>query len=354
LETDHQELRGFSRSYAELEWLLLALVLLYFAVPDTYVASEFALVVAMSAFAAFVLLFRYANFYQDYTRFKLVLEAWMLVLFVSTVLWLTGRHESPLINLFLLVIIFSSLTLGKMHTLALVAAIAAIYLLMGYSVQGPGIISLQSFSALMAGVVPFLLVAYLTTMLSSDIQLAKGEVKQMATTDELTDVLNMRAFRFVFDKELRRSARYAKGFSLLMIDADGFKKTNDLFGHRVGDRLLQLLATKFQMELRSSDTLARYGGDEFVVLLPEAGKDTALTVAERLRGTISSLSMEEQSQQYRPSVSIGVASYPDDGLTVTDLLDSADKALYESKHKGGDSVTACGVSGGVEARPATG
>lgn len=340
LNADREELKGFSRSFAELEWLLLLLVLLYVAVPGTYVRDEFALVLTMGLFAAFVILFRYVNFYRESRRWNLVIETWVMIMFVGVVLWFTGRQESPLINIYLLVIIFSALTLGKLHTMVVVVAIAVVYLFIGYSVEGTSIVSLDTFSLLMAELAPFVLVAYLTTMLSSDIQMARREIKQLATTDELTDIFNMRAFRFVFDKELQRSIRYTKTFSLLMIDADGFKEMNDQLGHTGGDRLLKTLAGKFRAELRGADSLARYGGDEFIVLLPETDKATAAKAAERLRSSVAELEIKEAGKRFSPTVSIGVATYPDDGSTADGLLECADQALYECKRRNGNCVTA--------------
>ncbi|MBS1269841.1 MAG: putative signaling protein [Gammaproteobacteria bacterium] len=238
LDVEREELKGFSRSFGELEWLLLVLVMLYYSVPGTFVADKVALVGVMLVFAVFVLVFRYANFYLEEARWKLFLELWVLALFVICVLWFTGRHESPLVNLYLLVIIFSAVTLGKIHTMFIVCALAVAYIAMAYATVGPSIMSLQAFSRLMTDLAPTVLVAYITTMLSADVQVAKNAIKRLATTDEMTGLFNMQAFSLMLDKEVHKSTRYSETFSLIMFDSDGLKKVNDRYGHDAGDYLI--------------------------------------------------------------------------------------------------------------------
>jgi diguanylate cyclase (GGDEF)-like protein len=335
----YQELRGFTRSVAELEWLLLALVLLYTQVPGAKVTNPSTLVFAMVGFAAFVVAFNYLNFYQRESRWKLALESWVMVGFVTAALWHTGLVESPLLNAFLLVIVASALTLGKLMTLLEVVLICCIYFFMGYQTYGDAAFSLRTFSELMAKFSPFLLVAYVTTMLAADIEFSKLLLRHESERDELTGIMNMRGFKKALEQAFRLQRRYGRAFSLLIIDADHFKHINDQFGHEAGNKVIQLIARTIEQCLRNTDVLARFGGDEFMVLLRETEGDPAVTAAERIRTALAHTSVDIRGNQVSTTVSIGIASAPKDGHTTEELVENADRALYRSKQTGRDQVT---------------
>lgn len=339
-DVEQEELRDFSRSIAEIEWLLLILGLLYLFVPDAVVADRSRIIGAMVAFAAFVVTFRYINFYRRETRWKLALETWAMIAFISALLWHTGKVDSPLLNLYLLVIIACALTLGKLTTLMEVGLVSCWYLFMAYTTHGIEVISLQTFSDLMSTFSPFLLVAYLTTMLSADIHHAKHRILSISETDELTGLPNMRAFKSLQEREMTRYGRYGHAFSLMMIDTDGLKVVNDRYGHEAGNRLIVLVANAIRERMRDADTLARYGGDEFVLLLPETSAGQVLEVAERIRTAVEHLSFDEQGARVSTTVSIGFASCPDDAVNVQELINKADAALYQSKNGGRNRTTA--------------
>ncbi|MBI2993705.1 MAG: GGDEF domain-containing protein [Gammaproteobacteria bacterium] len=339
LEFDETELKGFSRSVAEIEWLLLVLVLLYYVAPDLYVANENRVLVGMGAFAAFILSFRYLNFYRREARWKIALETWAMIGFITWTLMYTGKIESPLLNLYLLVVITAGLTLGKLMTLLELLLITTCYLWMGQSQYSTAVFSMGNFSQLMAKFSPFLLVAYLTTMLSADLHYAKNAFQKLSQLDELTGVYNRRAFNKVLEQELSKATRYSRPFSLLAIDADHLKATNDRHGHETGDRLLQLLADTVRSLLRSSDVLARVGGDEFAVLMPETDLRRADDAAQRILAAARNASLVSDNTRVELKVSIGVSSFPVHGRDTVDLLQKADAAMYQSKQKGGNCVT---------------
>jgi diguanylate cyclase (GGDEF)-like protein len=338
-DIEQEELRGFSRSIAEIEWLLLILGILYLFVPTAVISDRGEVIGTMVAFAGFVLAFRYVNFYRSETRWKLALETWAMLGLISVMLWHTGKVDSPLLNLYLLVIVACALTLGKLATFMEVALISCWYLYMGYSTYGMDVFSLQTFSVLMSTFSPFLLVAYLTTMLSADIYHAKSRIVSISETDELTGLPNMRAFKALQDREMKRYGRYGHPFSLMMIDTDGLKEVNDRYGHEAGNRLIVLVANTIRERMRNADTLARYGGDEFLLLLPETSSSQVLEVAERIRAAVEHCSFDERGARVSTTVSIGVASCPDDAINVQDLIDKADAALYQSKNQGRNRTT---------------
>jgi len=160
-----------------------------------------------------------------------------------------------------------------------------------------------------------------------------AQVSQRARIDELTGLFNRRHFEERLKIELARHARYGGVFSLFMIDLDGFKTYNDLYGHPSGDELLRHVGKIIMNSVRNSDQSFRYGGDEFTVILPETPVDDAYSVAERVREQIA---LEMDARQIALTCSIGLSSYPSDGVMSGELVTSADTALYYAKRTGGN------------------
>lgn len=167
------------------------------------------------------------------------------------------------------------------------------------------------------------------------------EAKYLADRDPVTGLLNHRAIHEALEQELRRSLRSGHGFSLLMMDLDGFKLFNDTYGHPVGDQILRQVALTMGESARTTDVLARYGGDEFMILLPDTDADGAVALAERLRASLMAspyVALDGVSVPIR--LSCGVATYPENGRLSHDLVGFADTNLYLSKQQGGDTITA--------------
>jgi diguanylate cyclase (GGDEF)-like protein len=333
-----EELRGFSRTVAEIEWLTVILVLLYQVVftPDPEASSALAL--GTLVFGGFVLTFHYLNFYRRESNWKIAIETWVMIAFITYVLTYTGRLDSPLVNLYLLVVITTALTLGKAATLLQMALIATCYLWLAAPAE-----SSQSFAVYLAGfaaeLAPMILVAYITTMLSSDIRRALLHIKALSETDELTGVLNMRAFTAIAGRVSRQSARYSHPYSVVMIDSDSLKAVNDQYGHPAGNRLLQMLVQCVQAQLRETDILARYGGDEFVLLLPETTSVGAEKLAGRIRQRIEAAVLATPGKSVSSTVSVGLASYPEHANDLETVMERADQAMYTSKTSGKNRVT---------------
>ncbi len=161
----------------------------------------------------------------------------------------------------------------------------------------------------------------------------------LASTDGLTGLWNHRRMQEILRDEVRRSARYHHPLSVLMFDVDSFKSFNDTYGHPQGDRLLCKVAEVLENSIRNVDFVGRYGGEEFIIVLPETAKEDACMLAERIRYAIEVEAVVEIEQVYvSRTVSVGVASYPDDGLNVQDLVKRADAALYTAKRTGKNRV----------------
>ena len=167
------------------------------------------------------------------------------------------------------------------------------------------------------------------------------EVQRLANLDGLTGCFNRRHFMALAIQEIQRSMRYKRPLSFLMMDIDNFKGFNDQYGHQVGDQLLCNLVTLCQKQLRNVDIFGRYGGEEFVALMPETGAEGALLASERLREKIEKMSINTPAGKLSITVSMGLTSLErgfDEKQTVDTLIKSADKALYAAKDAGRNCV----------------
>ncbi len=159
------------------------------------------------------------------------------------------------------------------------------------------------------------------------------QVRSMAVSDPLTGLANYRRLISVLEAELDRSRRTQRSFSIVLLDMDGLKTINDHYGHLTGSRALVRLGKILRNHSRAIDTAARYGGDEFALVLPEAGKDLASRVVSRIRERLAA-----ETEPPALSVSAGVAAFPEDGDSPEKLLGAADRALYVMKHRSGSSI----------------
>jgi diguanylate cyclase (GGDEF)-like protein len=188
--------------------------------------------------------------------------------------------------------------------------------------KNESLLLLQSFMGIVA-VMTLALAA-----LATERRRAEEQIRNLAVTDSLTNLANYRKLVDVLDTEIRRFGRTGRTFAVLLLDLDGLKKINDIHGHLAGSRALCRLADILRVYCRDIDTAARYGGDEFALVIPEAGPVEAQQVAQRIRARIA-----DDTEEPRISVSIGAAVYPHDGDTRDALLGAADRALYEMKRR---------------------
>lgn len=166
------------------------------------------------------------------------------------------------------------------------------------------------------------------------------ELRQLSITDSLTGVFNHRHFYTLLNNEMERTKRYNRPLSLLFIDVDYFKDYNDINGHLAGDEVLKNIAKAIKANIRTTDYLCRYGGEEFTVILPESEKDEAKLAGEKIRGKVEEeyFPNEEKQPNGKITISIGVSNIPEDTNDLEDLVIKADNALYEAKARGRNLV----------------
>lgn len=162
-----------------------------------------------------------------------------------------------------------------------------------------------------------------------------NEIRLESRIDHLTEIYNFRFAMEELQREIDRARRFGQSFSILMIDLDHFKEFNDRYGHLAGNDALREIAQLFRRSVRSVDTAAKYGGDEFILILPNTDRGGAAKLGVRLLEEMRRIPL---GRDFHVSASIGVATFPDDADQLRELIESADKALYRAKGEGGSTV----------------
>ena len=159
-------------------------------------------------------------------------------------------------------------------------------------------------------------------------------------TDDLTGIFNYRYFVQKLEEEKKRASRYSLQLSLIMLDLDWFKKTNDTYGHEIGNIVLKEIVQVVNSCVRDTDTFCRYGGEEFIIILPQTGSKDAVVLGERIRAEVEKhdFSMATSIPDLSITVSLGTTSFPDNGLSPADLVQTVDMALYRAKGAGKNMV----------------
>jgi diguanylate cyclase (GGDEF)-like protein len=243
-------------------------------------------------------------------------------------LLLLGAKNYPLDYLCIPFLIWAALRFGQREAATatlLLSGIAIWGTLHGFGpfVRGTlneSLLLLQAFMGIMA-----VMTMAFAAIFAED-QRAQEQARILSISDPLTGLANYRKLIDGLDTEIKRSGRTGRSFAVLLLDLDGLKKINDTHGHLVGSRALCRLAEVLRVHCRSIDMAARYGGDEFALILPEAGAEVAQHVARRISERLAG-----DTEQPPLSVSIGSAVYPQDGESIETLLATADRAVYEMK-----------------------
>lgn len=181
------------------------------------------------------------------------------------------------------------------------------------------------------------------------------QMEKMATTDGLTNLFNHRTFQTKADEALAQSRRYGRKCALILTDIDHFKSVNDTYGHPTGDMVLRGVAKLLRAQARDTDIVARYGGEEFVIVMPETDAQGARIIAERIREAVQAEVFQTEMGPLKVTLSLGIATAPDDSTEKQALIDLADQCLYHAKHHGrNQSVTVAQMKGGAKLRAAEG
>lgn len=271
-------------------------------------------------------------------RWRLPIEAGAAIVFVTVLLVLTGGNTSPFFFGYILLVGAASLWASGFGALLLAVATSLAYLIGVLVPLNSAPSTSADIGRICFNLIALALVAYVCAIVGREQRRAREEALRLSRYDSLTGLHSRDFFLAEMEQEILRAGRTGRPFALLMFDLDGLKAANDRFGHASGDTLLRAVADTLRGDIRVTDVAARWGGDEFVLLLPETDLTGAMLVADKIRIDIGRLALPHDGLVIRTSASIGLVTYPDDGKSSTELMRRADLAMYEAKRRGRDQV----------------
>jgi diguanylate cyclase (GGDEF)-like protein len=318
--------------------LFLASAAIIVALTGAWPATEAAVFTLLAAGTLLVVVFMDLVPPSTLGRWRRPAEALGAVVFLAFLTALTGAASSPFVVGFFLVVAGTALSTEGRAPLAIALLSAASVALVGIidaldGGLGPEALAWVGFMAM-----ALILLADIATAAARAQRHARDEALRASRFDSLTGLYNRAFFFTTMEQEIRRSDRMGRDFTMLMLDLDDLKPVNDTFGHQWGDRFLKAVADTIRRTIRFTDAAARYGGDEFVVLLPETDATGGYVVAEKLRRDIAALALRAGDRHVRSSASLGLVTYPHDGATIEQLVSAADVAMYESKRRGKNRI----------------
>lgn len=318
-------------------WIAIAGVLVGIGISNAYPSNRPAIYAVGGAAALLVVVLHEVMPRRWRGRFTLGLEVFTALGLASALVWLTGGAESPFVFAFHLVVVAAALTMGT--RLAVLVAAAASLTYLGQLVLGPQAVSSSDLLRVGVNLGSLWLLAYLAGVYASSERRVRARVLELSQTDALTGLFNRAQLFPTLDQEVQRTRRSARGFCVLMIDLDGLKGINDTMGHLRGDEVLRAVGRVITGSIRGVDSAYRYGGDEFLILLPETEFIGAYVVAEKIREGVEAIAELHGAEQAPTSVSIGLVSHPEDGASTEELMIAADRAMYQAKSLGKNQIS---------------
>ncbi|MGH2428936.1 MAG: diguanylate cyclase, partial [Candidatus Limnocylindria bacterium] len=331
---------GYDRALRVVWWLSIAAVLVGVGVSDAFIGNQ-PLIYALGGLAVVAVVVMHELLpvrWRAGNRFWV--EALVALALLTGLVALTGVLRSPFLVGYPLVAVAVALARG-LRPAALVATVVSLVfaamLILDPVGEGFGGEELLAVGANLTAV---WLLSVLAGVYAAQERRVRTRFLQLSVTDPLTGLFNRSQIFATLDQEIRRTRRSERGFCVLMIDLDGLKAVNDSLGHHRGDDVLRNLGAVIRRSIRTVDTAYRYGGDEFVVLLPETDFVGAFVVAEKIRAGTEEIGLALAiNGGAEPSVSIGLVSHPEDGFNVEELMIAADRAMYQAKSLGKNQIS---------------
>ena len=337
----------YDRVVRIVSWVFLLATTTIVAVTGLWPENQPAILVLLALTGMFVLVIHDLLPADALGPAKFAVEGSVAITVATLLVALTGGVGSPFFFTYPLIVGGAALVVSPPITVGLAGTAALGYLLAVVLGSDPDTLGEPVTTATVGiNLTAMILLAYVAMVIAREQRRSRDAAIRLSTIDPLTTLFNRGFFFAALEREIARSARSGRGFCLLMMDLDELKSVNDRLGHFYGDRVLRSVGEIVTAGVRRIDTAARYGGDEFVVLLPETDPTGAYVVAEKIRLGVQELDLGLAEASVRPSISIGVVSYPDDGNTADELMISADGAMYASKRAGKNRVTGVDVPTG--------
>ena len=319
-------------------WVAIAGVLVGIGLTDAYPSNRAAIYALGGAAAGLVVLLHELLPRRWRGHYAVGFEVLAALSLASGLVWLTGGAASPFVFSYHLVVVAAALTMGSRLALAVAAAASLAYV--GQLALGPSI-GASNGELLRAGINlgSLWLLAYLAGVYASSERRVRARVLELSQTDPLTSLYNRGQLFPRLEQEVQRTRRSGRGFCVLMVDLDGLKAINDSMGHLRGDDVLRSVGRIITSSIRGVDAAYRYGGDEFLILLPETEFIGAYVVAEKIREGVEEIGATLGKDDASTSVSIGLVSHPEDGSSTEELMIAADRAMYQAKSLGKNQIS---------------
>jgi diguanylate cyclase (GGDEF)-like protein len=327
----------YDRVVRIVSWVFILATFMIVAVTGLWPETQLAIFALLAFAGIFVLVVHDLLPPRSLGTAKFVVEGSVAITFATLLVLLTGAENSPFFFTFPLIVGGAALVVSPRITFAL-AAIASLGYIFATAVPGSGPVEPVTVAKVGINLTALVLLAYVATVIAREQRVARDAAVRLSTVDPLTSLFNRTFFFAAVDREIARSLRSTRGFCLLMMDVDELKLINDRYGHYFGDQVIRGVGEVIQTGVRKIDTAARYGGDEFVVLLPETDPTGAWVLAEKVRIGVTELEIQVAGAGIPVSISVGVVNFPDDGQTSDALMISADQAMYASKRAGKNRV----------------
>jgi diguanylate cyclase (GGDEF)-like protein len=330
---------GYDRVVRIASWIFLITTAMIVLLTGLWPETQTAILILLGLAGLFVIVFHDLLPGDALGSARFIVEGTVALSGAAILVALTGGVASPFFFTFPLIVAGAAFVVTPTETAGLTVVAALAFVLAVLVGSAPGTLDAAAAAVVAVDLVALALLVYVAMFIAREQRSARDAAIRLSTIDPLTGLFNRAFFFAAIEREMARSARSGRGFCLLMMDLDGLKDINDRLGHFHGDRVLRAVSEVIESGVRRIDTAARYGGDEFVVLLPETDPTGGFVLAEKIRLGVRAMPIELPGGGPRPSLSVGVVSYPSDGRTVDELMISADGAMYASKRAGKDRVT---------------
>lgn len=328
----------YDRVVRIVSWIFILVTSTIVAVSGLWPDVQPAIFVLLAVAGAFVLIVHDLLPPDTLGTAKFIVEGSVAITFVTLLVLLTGGADSPFFYAYPLIVAGAALVVTPRVTFILAAIASLGYVAATLAAPDGFPPTTDTIATVAINLTALILLAYVAMVVAREQRRSRDAAIRLSTIDSLTGLFNRAFFFAAVEREIARCARSGRGFCLVMMDLDGLKAVNDRFGHFVGDKVLRGVGEVIQGGVRRIDTPARYGGDEFFLLLPETDPTGAFVLAEKIRQEVAELAFNGSERDVRTSLSIGVVAYPDDGKTADELMISADQAMYASKRQGKNRV----------------
>jgi diguanylate cyclase (GGDEF)-like protein len=318
-------------------WLLVTILLLGILLLPAGSPATIPLAIIDTLLFIYNLGARHLFFANRHGQLKTFIDLMVFLLFTLGVCWFTGKVQSNYFSLIYLGLMAASLTQGKQVNYLVGCLSVAVYLILAadkihWAKELPSLHDLLE-------LFPLILIGHLGGTLAAEAESARNEVERLSLSDDITSLHNMRNFFNLAHFQEKLSARQGKSFAICMIDADNLKEVNDQYGHLAGTALIRHVGRVIGQCIRESDIAARYGGDEFIILISDCTAKQAAQAVHRIISKVAESPFAFDKAELYSTISAGIASFPVDGNDVITVMSRADKALYSSKRDGKNRLT---------------